>query len=271
MRNSVLIVSFLLALFSNPATSGEFYGGGGGGSTISESVAYASCSGSVAGDICIPEDSPLTRVYDGSTFLDYLPGSGPPVAAMPTAGWTQVGTAPTSLTAVGGTRVIVPGAGIGGYSRAAPSTSWRARTLVTVVGPDSTPDLATGLYLQETATNESLGIQLNQNNLTPIVYIVDRPNGSTSQVGEAIVSSTSPASEHFHFRVWLEAAYDAANTGSELTFSTSTDGVNFTTHATLNVATYFTSAPDLTILNFDASGANTRTKYTQFLYYETPL
>lgn len=166
---------------------------------------------------------------------------------------------------------MVPGAGIGAYNRGAPSTSWKARTLVRAFTPDSAPDSAFGIYLQENATSKSLGMQFNLTSTTPRIYIVNRPNGSTSQVGEVLPVNVSPSSLGFHDYVWLEAEYDAGNVGSEVVFRYSTDGVNFITFRTYNVTTYFTTAPDLTAFNFDAGGANTETVYTQFLYYETTL
>jgi hypothetical protein len=182
----------------------------------------------------------------------------------------QVGTAPTSLTAAAGIRTIVPGAAGGGYERAAPSTSWKARTLVGWTATDTTPDGSPGLYLEETATNEAFGMQLNQNASTQIVYTVDRPNGATSGVGQVIVLNSQPAG-YPKDGLWMEAEYNAANVGSEVVFRWSIDGVNFVELGTYAVGSYFTSAPDKTVFTFDPTGDPASAVYTQFLYYETTL
>jgi hypothetical protein len=250
---------------------GSFYeiASGGGGSTTTLDAYANTPAGPASGDEMVCTDSPLRRIYNGSAWLDFLPATSVPTTPMPTAGWTQAGTAPTSLTAVGGTRVVQIGAGILGYQRAAPATSWKVRSLFRYVTTDTSPDASTGIYLQETATNESLGIQANVQSATDRIYVVDRPNGSTSAAGQVIVFTGTPA-VLCRAPFWLEAEYNAANVGSEIVFRVSMDGINFLEIATYAVGTYFTSAPDMSVVNFDPGGTTT-TLYMQYLYDEITL
>lgn len=256
--------------FFNTGSSG---GGAGSGNVITLD-AYASTPASPStGDTLISTDGPLHRIYDGTNWLDFLPGAGPPVPAMPTAGWTQVGTAPTSLTAAAGIRSIVPAAGGDvGYERTPGSTSWKSRVYLKCLGLDTNPDTSFGLYLEENATSEALGININRAaGTTTTVYTIDRPNGATSGVGQVLVTNQSPGVPMQGPGVWLEAEYNAANVGSECVLRYGHDGVNFIEIATYNAATYFTTAPDLIVPTFGPGGAPTQTVYTHYLYSEIAL
>lgn len=119
------------------AEAGSFYadgtgGGGGGGSSVTQ-AAYASCSASAAGDVCVSTDGPLWRVWDGAAWDDYLPGWGP--VTPPACGdfaWVNQGSA--TCATVGGVMVATAPASAGNVAhllvQSTPGSSWTADMII---------------------------------------------------------------------------------------------------------------------------------------------
>lgn len=144
------------------AQAGAFYedaSGGGGGASVTQ-AAYASCgSGSAAGDVCVTTDGPLWRVWDGSAWDDYLPGSGP-VTAPPDSGWSWVNQGSSTVATAGGVRsysIDTSTTTFRGQYRSAPSTPYEVEIIASVHTWDEVGGVAIGF--REAATSEWVTVE----------------------------------------------------------------------------------------------------------------
>lgn len=224
-------------------------GGGGGGSTHTSLATYATARpvSPAENDTADYEDSPLISKYDGSQWLDSLPGWTPYQAPIPTLGWTTIGKARTSLTVTRGVRTTLnPAKGspaAGGYIRAAASASFRVRALLSIGITAASGGGGVGLWLQDASSSNALGIQVacvaaGELNIT----INRRPAGVTDSAGQTATTYTTTMG--FSGRVYLEVAYNAGNVGTEVTIGVSRDGGTPHVLRTEQTSDSFTTAPD---------------------------
>lgn len=261
----LLLFTFLASCASAEAGYWSDDAGGGGGVAV-EHVAYAACSGTTAGDLCLTTDGPITRVFDGASFDDCILGYGC-ADPIPTSGWTAQGDAVTVSTSAGIRTVTATSTQNGGHERRSATDDFQITMLVGSFVPDTTGGGTSLWYLEEDATGEALGIQMTGGEPGQL-FVVRRPNGAFNATAQTILQTHSP-NAGFGSRFWVRLAYDADNVGTEVTVGVSGDGVTYDTLLTEDEATSFTTAPDG--LQFGATGNTGNMMSTLFLYDELPL
>lgn len=224
-----------LTLGTNLSMSGTTLNAtGSGGSTVSQGV-YASLPGTcTTGDVYLFTDAvfELARCSATNTWSYFIRGKqGSPVA--PVAGWTGVNTASlwTQADSGGGGHFTIGSSGLNwrGLSKAQPSTPYSVTAFWT--GFQSTGNTSgTGLYFYD--GTKLMGIELLQGNL----FRVEKITNVTTDSGTAASFTGFKGAPDLGAGIWARIT----NSGANLTFSWSADGVSFTTLFTEAIGTFIT-------------------------------
>lgn len=201
------------------------------GGNVSTLGAYASPPGSPSeGDVHISDDGPISRLWNGSSWDDFIPGTGP-ITVPPAAGWTAKNSA-TLPSVSGGGLVVVNSTGSSPWNyRTAPTAPY----VIEIMTRQEGNAVVGGFAFYETATTKGILVYIATSGL----LVVERHNNLGVSYASAAFTSAARmnlAMNMGHFRL--------RDDNTSIYFDTSPDGVNWVlAHSELRGA-FFTSAPN---------------------------